>query len=71
MSFPPIARNTRVLAFATAVLSTVCAQGVAAIEPTANVIEYYNASLNHFSSPPPRAKLQCSIKGSTVGPEPA
>ncbi len=48
MPFPPFARNTRVLAFATAVLSTVCAQGAAAIEPTANVIEYYNASLNHF-----------------------
>ena len=48
MPFPPFVRNTRVLAFVTAVSSTVCAQGAAAIEPTANVIEYHNASLNHF-----------------------
>jgi uncharacterized protein (DUF1800 family) len=48
MPFPPYARKTGVLAFASVALSAVCAQGVAAIEPTANVIEYYNPSLNHF-----------------------
>jgi uncharacterized protein (DUF1800 family) len=37
-----------VLAFATAAISAICAQSAAAIEPTANVIEYYNATLNHF-----------------------
>jgi uncharacterized protein (DUF1800 family) len=48
MPFPPFARRSGALAFATAALSAVCTQGAAAIEPTANVIEYYNASLNHF-----------------------
>jgi uncharacterized protein (DUF1800 family) len=46
MLFPPFARKT--LAFATAALGALFAQGAAAIEPTANVIEYYSASLNHF-----------------------
>jgi hypothetical protein len=46
MPFPPYVRKP--LAFATAALGVLFAQGVAAIEPTANVIEYYNASLNHF-----------------------
>ncbi|MDQ6916709.1 MAG: DUF1800 family protein, partial [Pseudomonadota bacterium] len=48
MSFPPFARKTRVLTLAAAVIGAVGAQGVSAIEPTANVIEYYNATLNHF-----------------------
>jgi uncharacterized protein (DUF1800 family) len=48
MPFPPFPRKTRVLAFATVTLGAVWAQGAAATEPTANVIEYYNASLNHF-----------------------
>jgi len=48
MLFPPFARRSGALAIATAALSAVCTQGAAAIEPTANVIEYYNASLNHF-----------------------
>jgi hypothetical protein len=46
MPFPPYVRKP--LAFATAALSVLSAQGAAAIEPTANVIEYYNAPLNHF-----------------------
>jgi hypothetical protein len=48
MPFPPFARKTAVLSIATAGLSALFAQGTAAIEPTSNVIEYYNASLNHF-----------------------
>jgi uncharacterized protein (DUF1800 family) len=48
MPFPPFARKTRVLALVTAAMSAVWTQGAAAIEPTANVIEYYNASLNHY-----------------------
>jgi len=48
MLFPSFARKTPVLAFATAALGALFAQGAAAIEPTANIIEYYNASLNHF-----------------------
>src|SRR6202049_4204448 len=46
MLFPPLAPKT--LVFATAALGALFAQGAAAMEPTANVIEYYNASLNHF-----------------------
>src|SRR6202022_3678010 len=46
MPFPPYVRKP--LAFATAALGVLFAQGAAAIEPTANVIEYYNAPLNHF-----------------------
>jgi uncharacterized protein (DUF1800 family) len=46
MPSPPYGRKK--LAFATAAISALFAQGAAAIEPTANVIEYYNASLNHF-----------------------
>jgi uncharacterized protein (DUF1800 family) len=48
MPFPPYARKTTALSFATAALSALVTQGAAAIEPTANVIEYYNGSLNHF-----------------------
>jgi uncharacterized protein (DUF1800 family) len=48
MPFPPYARKTTALTFATAALSALVTQAAAAIEPTANVIEYYNASLNHF-----------------------
>jgi uncharacterized protein (DUF1800 family) len=48
MSFPPFATKRRSFVLATAALTVVCAQAVAAVEPTANVIEYYNASLNHF-----------------------
>src|ERR1700736_3644825 len=48
MPSPPYARKTTALTLATAALSAFVTQGAAAIEPTANVIEYYNASLNHF-----------------------
>jgi hypothetical protein len=48
MPFPPFARKTRLLAFATATLGAVCAHGAGATQPTANVVEYYNASLNHY-----------------------
>jgi uncharacterized protein (DUF1800 family) len=64
MTFPPFARRTGALAFATAALSAVCTQGAAAIEPTANVVEYYNASLNHFfitASPDEAAMLDQGV----------
>jgi len=48
MPFPPFARKTRVLALAAAATTAVWAQGATAIEPTANVVEFYNASLNHY-----------------------
>jgi hypothetical protein len=47
-AIPTIRSKTAVLSIATAGLSALFAQGAAAIEPTSNVIEYYNASLNHF-----------------------
>jgi hypothetical protein len=46
MPFPPFAPKT--LAFATAALGALFARGAAAMEPTAKVIGYYNASLDHF-----------------------
>jgi len=66
MPFPPFRRTTRALAFAAAAFSVVYAQGAAAIEPTANVIEYYNASLNLFLAtayPDEAAKLDQGFAG--------
>ena len=66
MPFPPFPRTTRALAFAAAALSVVYAQGAAAIEPTANVIEYYNVSLNLFLAtayPDEAAKLDQGFGG--------
>lgn len=45
MPLPPFARRARVLTLVIAMIGAVAAS---AGEPTANVIEYYNASLNHF-----------------------
>jgi uncharacterized protein (DUF1800 family) len=66
MPLPPFRRTTRALARAAAALSIVYAQGAAAIEPTANVIEYYNASLNLFFAtayPDEAAKLDQGFGG--------
>jgi len=48
MTFRRPARKTRALALAAFALGTVVAHDAAAIEPTATVIEFYNASLNHY-----------------------
>jgi uncharacterized protein (DUF1800 family) len=48
MPFPPFARHKHVLALSSLVLGLISSQGASAIEPTATVIEYYNASLNHY-----------------------
>ena len=59
-------RMTRALASAAVALSVVYAQGAAAIEPTASVIEYYNASLNLFLAtayPDEAAKLDQGFGG--------
>ena len=66
MPFPPFARQTRALAFAIASVGTICAQSAAALEPTANVVEYYNASLNLFfatADPNEAAKLDQGLSG--------
>jgi len=66
MLFPPFARQTRALAFAIASVGTICAQSAAALEPTANVVEYYNASLNLFfatADPNEAAKLDQGFSG--------
>ncbi len=62
MSLPSFARKTRALKLATAAIGAVCAQGASAIEPTANVIEYYNASLNHFFVTAYADEAACSIR---------
>ena len=66
MPLPPFGRTTRALASAAVALSVVYAQGAAAIEPTASVIEYYNASLNLFLAtayPDEAAKLDQGFGG--------
>jgi uncharacterized protein (DUF1800 family) len=66
MPLPPFGRTTRRLASAAVALSVVYAQGAAAIEPTASVIEYYNASLNLFLAtayPDEAAKLDQGFGG--------
>jgi uncharacterized protein (DUF1800 family) len=66
MTFPRFRRTTRALALAAAALSVVYAHGAAAIEPTANVVEYYNASLNLFLAtayPDEAAKLDQGFAG--------
>src|SRR5438105_10266362 len=66
MPLPSFGRTTRALASAAVALSVVYAQGAAAIEPTASVIEYYNASLNLFLAtayPDEAAKLDQGFGG--------
>ena len=66
MSFSPFARPSRALAFAIASIGAVCAQSATALEPTANVVEYYNASLNLFfatADPNEAAKLDQGATG--------
>jgi uncharacterized protein (DUF1800 family) len=66
MPFPPFPRQTRALAFAIASVGIICAQSAAALEPTANVVEYYNASLNLFfatADPNEAAKLDQGLSG--------
>src|SRR6266571_985383 len=43
-----IDRVVRMLKIAAGIGGATCALGASAIEPTASVIEYYNATLNHF-----------------------
>jgi len=66
MPLPPFGRTTRALASAAVALSVVYAQAAAATEPTASVIEYYNASLNLFLAtayPDEAAKLDQGFGG--------
>jgi hypothetical protein len=48
MTFRRPAWKTCALALAASALGTVVAHDAAANEPTATVIEFYNASLNHY-----------------------
>jgi uncharacterized protein (DUF1800 family) len=48
MPRPSPSRKPRILASATLALSVALAQQASAIEPTAGVVEFYNASLNHY-----------------------